>query len=106
MRFLPSWLINNCKAQKFSRRCPFIDSIRRGLQQEYLQLLFFIGTSQVGTMFYSADVCSVVNMQLRSLLEKIDGVLGQKLQLDKSSIAHLLECKRRIDKALFDYKSQ
>jgi len=81
-------------------RQPYISSIRRNLQRQYLNTLLNIVLSEPGGMM-SADVHSVVASRLGRLSEQIGKSLsagGDKL--DDFSRAHLDESKSRIDRAL------
>lgn len=82
----------------YSARQPYISSVRRNLQRQYLNTLLNIVLSEPGGMM-SADVHAVVASRLGRLSEQIGkSMAGDKL--DDFSRAHLDESKSRIDRAL------
>lgn len=89
----------------FSDATPYISSMSRGLQRNYLDtVLLYIQTPPAALM--SADVQGMQRYAMRELGDKIGKVLksaetpdgGSKL--DFASRAHLFECKSRIDRVL------
>ena len=91
--------------KEFTNRSPFIQSLRRNLQQEYLQFLFFMGPSRAARLFYNGDVICVVNLELQALLKKASMLLENgNLKLDAYSHSHLVEMKRLIEKELHGHE--
>lgn len=76
---------------------PFIDSLRRNLQREHLNVLLSMAEARPG-LGVPADIQSMVRHVLRGLSEKIDRALSSNL--DFASEAHLTEAKSRIDRVL------
>lgn len=89
----------------FSDATPFISSMSRGLQRNYLDtMLLYVQMPPAAMM--SADLQGMLRYALRELSDKIGKVVknaevpngGSKL--DFASRAHLSECKSRIDRVL------
>jgi hypothetical protein len=84
---------------------PYISSIDRNLQRNYLDLMLAYARLQPGTIL-SPDLSSMIRQSLRELDGKIGRALkprpeeGEKAQLDFASRAHLTDCKSRIDRVL------
>jgi len=77
---------------------PFISSLSRGLQQEYLFILLSIAQSRPGETV-PRDVHAMICQAARELSERIGKVL-EDTRLDFASRAHLTECRSRIDRVL------
>lgn len=86
------------KEGRWSDASPFLSSIRRSLQREYLNLTEPLVRLQPG-MVLSPDLHAMVQQSLRSLGQDIEKVLGTG-KLDFASQAHLVSCKSRIDRML------
>ncbi len=84
---------------------PYINSIDRNLQRNYLDLMLAYARLQPGALL-SADLSSMVRQSLRELSSRIGRALrpgakeGEKVRLDFASRAHLTDCKSRIDRML------
>ncbi|HEX2838386.1 MAG TPA: zinc-dependent metalloprotease [Phycisphaerales bacterium] len=84
---------------------PYISSLRRGLQSEYVDRL--VNLSMPGGALRGESgkaVSTLVTSKLRSISKKLEDIVGKdgtkKSGLDPYSYAHLSEAKLRIDKAL------
>jgi hypothetical protein len=84
---------------------PYISSLRRGLQSEYVDRL--VNLSMPGGAMRGESgkaVSTLVTSKLRSISKKLEDIVGKdgtkKSGLDPYSYAHLSEAKLRIDKAL------
>ena len=77
---------------------PFISSIRRNLQMQYLSYMLAAAESQPGALM-SADLQSMVRFSMRDLGNQIEALLKAG-KLDLASRAHLTEAKNRIDRVL------
>jgi hypothetical protein len=81
----------------YTVRKPAIDSLRRGLQREYVTRLGQLAMSSRG----SPDAQSIAAAQLRSVDERIGALLARNdVKLDDYSRAHLVEMQARIRKVL------
>jgi hypothetical protein len=93
---------------------PYVSSLRRGLQRDYLNLMLAQARARPGA-YMSPELNGMQRYALRELSVKLGQVLygaqiseadaARKLptqadNLDFASRAHLLECKSRIDRAL------
>ncbi|RMF82927.1 MAG: hypothetical protein D6744_05610, partial [Planctomycetota bacterium] len=84
---------------------PYISSIARGLQREYLDTMLPLARSRPGALV-SADLGGMIRYAMRELSAKIGSVLDGaktpdgKSKIDFASVAHLYEAKSRIDRAL------
>jgi len=79
---------------------PFIGSISRNLQREYLDLMLSIAQTTPGSVM-SADLHGMLSHALRELSAKIGCTLDKTgPQLDFASRAHLIEARSRIDRVL------
>lgn len=93
---------------------PYVSSLRRGLQRDYLNLILVQARARPG-VYVSADLNGMLRYALRELSDNIGKLLygsqpaGTDLskdmpfrakQFDFASRAHLMECKSRIDRAL------
>lgn len=85
----------------FTDAQPFLNSIERNLQRDYLDLMLSYARQRPGYAM-SADLSSMVRQSLRDLSEKIGHAAApdSKLKLDFASRAHLVDCKSRIDRIL------
>lgn len=79
-------------------REPFINSFRRNLQRSYLNLLLDMVLTKPGTTA-PADASAIARHTVTRLSRKIARVL-KLAEPDVTSRAHLLDVKKRIDKAL------
>lgn len=84
---------------------PYISSLRRGLQSEYVDRL--VNLSMPGGAMRGESgkaVSTLVTSKLRTISKKLEDIVGKdgtkKSGLDPYSYAHLSEAKLRIDKAL------
>jgi len=77
---------------------PFISSIRRSLQREYLNVVEPLVRTQPGTAL-SPDLHAMVQNSLRKLNEQIEQALASG-GVDFASESHLASCKSRIDRML------
>jgi len=77
---------------------PFVSSIRRSLQREYLSLVELLVRFQPGILL-SPDLHAMVQHSLRKLGQGIDRTVATG-KLDFASEAHLASCKSRIDRML------
>lgn len=84
--------------QQVSDAKPFISSIRRNLQMQYLSYMLAAAESQPGALM-SADLQSMVRFSMRDLGTQIEALLKAG-KLDLASRAHLTEAKNRIDRVL------
>lgn len=83
---------------------PFFSSITRGLQREYLDGMIVYSQLPPGALM-SADIQGMLRFALSELSDRIGDVLdASKTQegsrLDFATLAHLTECKSRIDRML------
>ncbi len=87
-----------------SVRKPYISSLRRNLQREYIDRM--IDLSLPGGSFgeVAKPVSNLATKELRQLVDKITGIIGKDGKdssgMDPYSYAHLSEAKIRIEKAL------
>ena len=92
------WTELSGSPQKTSDADPYISSIKRNLQRDYLDvMLAYARTSPGGIM--SPDLSSMVRQALRELSARI-GEASESGGLDFASKAHLVDCKSRIDRVL------
>jgi len=92
---------------------PLIGSSARNLQRQYLNMMLTQARSQPGS-WMSPDLSGMIRFALRELSDKIGRALGDvksadgvvrpdfttRARLDFATLAHLNECKSRIDRAL------
>lgn len=83
---------------KWSDAKPFISSVRRSLQREYLNVIEPLVRTQPGTVV-SPDLHAMVQHSLRKLNEQIEQALATG-EVDFASESHLASCKSRIDRML------
>lgn len=92
------WSELNTPAREYTDAEPMIDSIRRNLQREHLQLLLSYAQASP-TMTISRDIQSMVRLALRELSTRIENTMKNR-ELDFATRAHLEESKSRIDRVL------
>lgn len=78
---------------------PFVSSIRRSLQREYLGLMENLVREKPGRAI-SPDMHAMLRYSMQSLSADLGGVLKNEAKLDFASRAHLSACKSRIDRML------
>ncbi|MFH0983017.1 MAG: zinc-dependent metalloprotease [Planctomycetota bacterium] len=78
---------------------PFVSSIRRSLQREYLGLMEPLVRTPPGRAL-SPDLHALIKYSLQKLSTDLDNVLKCGKALDFASEAHLTGCKTRIDRML------
>ena len=78
---------------------PYISSVRRSLQREYLTLVEILVRYKPGTML-SPDVHAMLQCSIRDLSGELQQALQGDNNLDFASRAHLESCKSRIDRIL------
>lgn len=106
--------VNQLPERRYTDAKPYLSSLDRNLQRDYLDLMLAYARQRPGRAV-SADLSSMLRYSLRELSLKIGNVLGiERLaaggesdvsaqvreKLDFASLAHLLDCKSRIDRAL------
>ncbi len=77
---------------------PYISSVRRSLQREYLGILEPMVRERPG-LALSNDLHGMLTYSLRTLSDKL-GAAATNGKADFASQAHLVECKQRIDRML------
>lgn len=82
----------------YSDAKPFISSLSRNLQRDYLSLQLNIARTRPGATMPN-DLHAMVCLALRELSDKIARTLDEK-KLDFASRAHLVECRSRIERTL------
>jgi len=92
------WSELNERGREGSENDPYITSIRRNLQRKHLDLMMNLILTKPGTLT-PADASSIARLSAAELSEKIGDVLDRG-DLDMTSRAHLVDVKKRIDKAL------
>lgn len=96
-------LVSGSKSGTFTDAQPYISSINRNLQKNYLTMMLGAAAMSPGAGM-SADLNGMVRYAMRELSDRIGGTLkasdGGQLKLDFASRAHLFECKNRIDRVL------
>ena len=86
--------------QKYSAREPMISSLRRNLQQEYVERLIDLSL-QGGTNAAGKTIATLATEKLRELSTRIGKVIEKgNSNLDPYTHAHLADAKLRIDKAV------
>ena len=88
---------------RYTARKPMVSSLRRNLQREHLERLIDLCFPGAGDVEAYKPVSNLAIHKLRTLREKIAGVVDDKAKagnVDAYTIAHLSEAKARIDKAL------
>jgi len=84
---------------KFTARQPMLSSLRRNVQQEYIERLIDLTQPKSGLSIGEKPVQDLAAVQLRELVAEIDKVRDLP-GLDPYSKAHLAETSTRISKAL------
>jgi hypothetical protein len=87
--------------KKYTARKPFVSSLRRNLQREYLELMIDLTRSDyMGTSAYK-PIANLVTDKLRQLKDDIDNVMDNNGDnLDPYTKAHLKDASLQIEKAL------
>lgn len=86
--------------QKFTDREPMISSLRRNLQQEYVERMIDLSLNS-GTNAAGKTISTLATEKLRDLSARIGKVIEKgNSNLDAYTHAHLADAKLRIDKAL------
>ncbi|MFQ5495807.1 MAG: zinc-dependent metalloprotease [Phycisphaerae bacterium] len=88
---------SSAKRGNWSDASPFMSSIRRSLQREYLNLMEPLVRTPPGWLI-TPDLHAMVKNSLRKLSGQLDELKGVKL--DFASESHLIACKSRIDRML------
>ena len=95
--------LGNVGDRSYTDADPFIPSVSRNLQRQYLNSMLSLAQSRPGSGI-SPDLTGMIRFALRELSDKIGNVLesspGRSTKLDFATRAHLTECKSRIDRAL------
>ena len=86
------------KAHKWTDNEPFLSSIRRSLQREYLGLVEQLVRQRPGDAL-SPDLHAMMQYSLRTLANDLTAVIAAN-KADFASQAHLVACKSRIDRML------
>ncbi len=90
--------VDRAKKGKWTDAAPFVSSIRRSLQREYLGMMEPLVRIPPG-MLYSPDLHAMVQHSLRTLAAEIEQV-QETGKLDFASDAHLTACRTRIERML------
>ena len=90
--------VKRAKERKWTDADPFISSITRSLQREYLGLMEPLARTAPG-LAVSPDIHAMVLYSLKTLNKQIEDVMNTG-KLDFASQAHLDACKSRIDRML------
>ena len=85
---------------KFTERNPMISSFRRNLQREHLERLIDLSMGTTTANAAAMPVKTLAVAQLRELLGKVEARSKNASGVDAYTLAHLGECKTRIEKAL------
>jgi len=94
--------LDTTRAQKgdWTDVSPFVSSIRRSLQREYLNLMEPLVRTSPGRVI-SPDLHAMVQQSLHTMHEQIGRMLSTSgTELDFASTAHLASCKSRIERML------
>jgi Met-zincin/Domain of unknown function (DUF5117) len=83
-----------------SARKPWMSSLRRNLQRQYLERLIDLSHPGAGATAVHRPVSTLAFVRLEELKNRISKVLEHQARLDPYSRAHLLESNLRISKAL------
>ncbi|MCP4591254.1 MAG: hypothetical protein GY842_10940, partial [bacterium] len=89
---------NNAGRSKWTDSRPFVSSVRRSLQREYLQMMEPLVRIPPGGVI-SPDLHAMVKHSLQKLGAELDAVLKTG-KLDFASEAHLSTCKSRIERMM------
>lgn len=95
--------IERSPSERYTARRPMISSLRRGLQQEYVERLIDLTMDNGVRNEAFKPVCDLAMTQLRKINSKIDNLIdknGKNSSIDAYSEAHLSELRTRITKAL------
>mgnify|MGYP000884342173 CR=1 FL=1 len=88
----------------YTARKPYISSLRRNLQREYLERMIDLTLPGAGSGEAYKAISNLAVYRLRQLHDRITAIIGEKGDkagnLDPYSLAHLNEAKIRIGKAL------
>jgi hypothetical protein len=87
------------KGGRFTDAKPMLSSIKRNLQQQYIQNMLSVAELRSGTSV-SPDLQNMVRFSLRELSARIGKATENKDRLDFATRAHLTEAKIRIDRVL------
>jgi hypothetical protein len=87
-------------AAQATARKPWISSLRRNLQREYVERLIDLTLPAAGYTAAYKPISNLALIRLRDLKDRIAKALEQKGMLDPYSVAHLSEAQLRIEKAL------
>jgi len=90
--------LQRAKSQTWDDQRPFLSSVRRSLQREYLGLVEPLVRLGPGALL-SADLHAMLMFALQKLSQDLGNVLSNA-KLDFASQAHLTTCKSRIDRML------
>ncbi|MBN2560796.1 MAG: zinc-dependent metalloprotease [Phycisphaerae bacterium] len=91
--------VHRAKEGTWTDNAPFISSIRRSLQREYLRIIEALLRTRPGQLL-SPDLHAMVQHSAGLLKEKIGAILDNDPGLDFASKAHLESCKSRIERVL------
>jgi len=93
--------LNQESGKKYTARKPFVSSLRRNLQREYLELVIDLTRSDyMGTSAYK-PIANLVTDKLRQIKDNIDNRLNNDSDnLDPYTKAHLKDASLQIEKAL------
>ncbi|HKQ49988.1 MAG TPA: zinc-dependent metalloprotease [Phycisphaerae bacterium] len=81
-----------------SEKKPFVNSFRRNLQRTHLNMMLNLVLSQPGRIV-PADAAAISRLCVDRLSKKIDKTMKER-EVDATTLAHLTDVKKRIDKAL------
>jgi hypothetical protein len=84
-------------ARKSSNQMPALDAVRRNLQREYVGHLIFILLEEWA---YPAQIQTLARHYVKSLAKDLGDALTGATELDTYTLAHLEECKTRLERAL------
>jgi hypothetical protein len=87
------------KQGTFTDAQPFLSSVRRSLQREYLGLMEPLVRRRPGQVL-PPDLHAMVQYSLQRLAWQIGAMLNSADELDLGSRAHLVTCKSRVDRML------
>ncbi|MEZ6118263.1 MAG: zinc-dependent metalloprotease [Pirellulaceae bacterium] len=94
--------VDAAPADKFTARKPWISSLRRNLQREYVERLIDLTLPTSSSSAAHMPISNLATMKLRNLNERIGKLVDgdAAANIDPYSLAHLSEAKMRIEKAL------
>ena len=97
-RPIAAWMLKS--SRRATPREPMISSLRRNLQREQMERLIDLSLGD-GAGAAGRPIANLSTMKLRELSAKMGKMIDKHgTKLDAYSMAHLTECKMRIDKAL------